>query len=250
MVPCFQSCAASCTFGCCCCCRGCWRVSVEGKFCQVTLLITRPTERPPALNGNYYLLKFVCYDVWNSMETLLIYINFEKVVSVCRRIYWSHWCHLLHVAICAQVGSEDVSVELCWDIAHDHPDSLSSFKLWLELEVFRGDVGFTASSADDSRTAFPVTVPALESCCPEEIFKWLIFKASQSPGSVTMNDRIMGSTSTTSSGMGTVVLSLKYGAYLLTLSFSYSSGDFLLTAPKTSFARLLLAGVFVPMVWN
>ena len=44
--------------------------------------------------------------------------------------------------------------------------------------------------------------------------------------SVTTNDRVLGSTASTSSGMGRISLSLKYFAYFVTLSFSWSSGDF------------------------
>ena len=40
------------------------------------------------------------------------------------------------------------------------------------------------------------------------------------------NDRVLGSTASTSSGIGSTSFSFKYFAYLLTLSFLWSWGDF------------------------
>ena len=41
--------------------------------------------------------------------------------------------------------------------------------------------------------------------------------------SVTTKDRVLGSTASTNSGIGSISFSLKYGAYLPTLSLEYSS---------------------------
>ena len=49
----------------------------------------------------------------------------------------------------------------------------------------------------------------------------LVFK------SVTTNDRVFGSTASTGSAIGSISFSLKYFAYFVTLSFSWSVGDFL-----------------------
>ena len=48
----------------------------------------------------------------------------------------------------------------------------------------------------------------------------LVFK------SVTTNDRVFGSTASTSSAIGSISFSLKYFAYFVTLSFSWPVGDF------------------------
>ena len=44
--------------------------------------------------------------------------------------------------------------------------------------------------------------------------------------SVTTNERVLGSTASTNSGIGNISLSLKYLAYFVTLSLSLSEGDF------------------------
>ena len=43
---------------------------------------------------------------------------------------------------------------------------------------------------------------------------------------MTTNDRVLGSTASTSSGIGSISFSLKYLAYFVTLSLSWSVGDF------------------------
>ena len=61
-----------------------------------------------------------------------------------------------------------------------------------------------------------------------------------------MKDRIFGFTFATNSGIGSIPLSLKYGAYLSTLSFSYYSDILLFTAQETGVAGLLFMGVLCP----
>ena len=64
---------------------------------------------------------------------------------------------------------------------------------------------------------------------------------------VTTNDRVLGSTASTNSGIGKISLSLKYFAYFWTLSLAGSAGDFyffLIAATR----RLALAVAFMQVV--
>ena len=73
-------------------------------------LLTSPAKQPPALNGLHRLLISVCDYVWGGLETFPLQADVENVVTVC-----------------AEVGSENVSIELYWDVAHSHSDSPFSF---------------------------------------------------------------------------------------------------------------------------
>ena len=58
--------------------------------------------------------------------------------------------------------------------------------------------------------------------------------------SVTTKDRVLGSTASTSSGIGMISLSLKYCVYISTLSLSQSLGDFFATTRFAMTRRLAL----------
>ena len=112
---------------------------------------------------------------------------------------------------------------------------------------------FAASSSEDSKTS-QVTklrwqndrhgISAVLRSSPNVSF--LIPASLLVLKSVIMKDRVLGSTSATSSGIGSITLSLRYGAYLPSLSFSYCSNVLLLTAQETGgtgvFTGVLCAG--------
>ena len=69
--------------------------------------------------------------------------------------------------------------------------------------------------------------------------------------SVTTNDNFsFGSTASTNSGIGNISLSLKYLAYFVTLSLSWSEGDFFFFVTATTRRlALLVASVLVEWYW-
>ena len=67
---------------------------------------------PPSLDYHHHLQVFVSNDVWDGLKTPSIQAYIGNVLTVCRPVGRPHWYNLLHAAIVAELGSEDILIKL------------------------------------------------------------------------------------------------------------------------------------------
>ena len=142
MDPRFQCCAGGCAGGCTGGCAG-GLIIIDGSrllravSCYISKLLTGPEKRPLALVDNHHLLFLVYDDMGDGLEALFVLTDGEDVVTVCRHIGSSRWCHHFHAAILTEVSSKRIPSQLYWDVARGHSYPRLSFIFWIEPEILR-----------------------------------------------------------------------------------------------------------------
>ena len=155
----------------------------------------------------------------DGLKSLSVQAYIEDIVPGCCPIRRCYRRYFFHAAICTRVGSEDIPIQLNWDVAHG---DVFAFALCIPVEAgsnwlrhysrptsppsplrAAGHPMWQNFSDGDTAMGSPLSWGALK------MFSLFSPASLRVLKFVTMKDRVLGSTSATNFGTGRIELSLK-----------------------------------------